>query len=346
MLVVLVFLILLIFKNPFEPTHPQTFNEGEANEFTIYPKDYPGGHGMNPMLRNPWMVIHPPILFIGYALITIPFAAGLGYSITGDKSWTKSSIQWSRLAWLFLSLGIGIGAVWAYIALGWGGYWAWDPVEVAGLIPWITLSAFLHTQLMNKRKNEYKIITPLLGTFTFLLVLFATFITRSGLWTSVHAWSETEVGQILGGTMIITFVLSLVIILFSFFKRGDMPTFGLASDEEQIENQEKRKYNWDSITMLATVIIFAVLTIVTLIVLMSTMGKFTPEAYETRLTPFVIILMIIMSICLCWRYFGFYRCTFSRIQLNHFMLVQSMTLILLGSLTLILLASWYHLRCF
>lgn len=306
MLVVLIFLILLVMNDPFEPTHLHEVKTADGSKFTIDPDNYPGGHGMNPMLRNPWMVIHPPVLFIGYALITIPFAAGLGYSITGDKNWTKISLQWSRLAWLFLTLGIGIGAVWAYVALGWGGYWAWDPVEVAGLIPWITLSAFLHTQLMNKRKNEYKMITPLLGAITFLLVLFATFITRSGFWTSVHAWSESEVVMILMATMIITLILSLIIILVSFLRREDLPTFeqGQTSEEGQIEGEEDKKYNWDSLTMLTTVIIFAVLTVVTLFVLMDTMERFSPEAYETRLAPFVTILMIIMSICLCWRYFG------------------------------------------
>ena len=299
-LVVLVFLILLIIKDPFEPIHLHEIKDSDGAIGTIDPEDYPGGHGMNPMLRNIWMVIHPPLLFIGYAFITIPFAASLAYSITNDRKWTKISLQWSRLAWLFLTLGIGIGAIWAYIALGWGGYWSWDPVEVASLIPWITLSAFLHTQLMNKRKNEYGIITPLLGTVTFVLVIFATFITRSGLWTSVHAWSETEIGLVLIATMVCTLVLSALIILRSFIIRNRLKNIVEKNNDTGMEKQN----NWDSLAMMGTIIIFATLTLITFVVLINTRGEIKPEYYETKLAPFVLILLAVMSICLCWRYFG------------------------------------------
>ncbi len=250
MLVVIVFLILLLFNDPFEPTHPQVFNEGEDNEFRINPENYPDGHGMNPMNRNFWMVIHPPLLFIGYALITIPFAASISYAITNDKKWTKISLQWSRLAWLFLTLGIGVGALWAYVAIGWGGYWFWDAVEVGSLVPWITLSAFLHMQLMNKRKSEYRIITPILGTVTIVLVLFATFITRSGLWTSIHAWSETEVGLILMVVMILILIISALTIIYSFILRK------IQNAPISIPKPDLRKFKFRYI-----VVIFSILSI-------------------------------------------------------------------------------------
>jgi cytochrome c-type biogenesis protein CcmF len=296
MLVVLVFMILLVVKDPFVATHVAELTNAQGDKFTLDPKDYPGGHGLNPMLRNFWMVIHPPLLLIGYALITIPFAAALAYSINNDRKWSKISIQWSRWAWLFLTLGLGIGALWAYVALGWGGYWAWDPVEVGGLVPWITLSAFMHTQLMNKRKNQYKIITPILGTVTFLLVLFATFITRSGLWASVHSWSETEIGQILVGTMIFTIVASGLIILRSYIIRTRL--------QPDYEYFSQDQLNWDSLSMIITIIIFTILTVLTFIGLIVTMGKPSPQFYETRLGPFVVILMVALAICLTWRYFG------------------------------------------
>jgi cytochrome c-type biogenesis protein CcmF len=298
-LVVLVFLILLLINDPFEPTHAQTFNKGESTEFTIHAEDYPAGHGMNPMLRNPWMVIHPPLLFIGYAFITIPFAAGLSYSITGDKNWTKISLQWSRLAWLFLTLGIGIGAVWAYLALGWGGYWAWDPVEVGSLIPWVTLSAFMHTQLMNKRKNQFNYLTPIFGTATFVLVIFATFITRSGMWVSVHAWSETEVGLILLSTMVVTIALAAVIIIRAFILNYNRNRRLGISAYDNLDEMDA-----DTINMIATIVIFIIATIIIFYVLMITMGQVKPEEYEMRLTPVVLILMVVLSICLTWRYFG------------------------------------------
>ncbi|MCK5559454.1 MAG: cytochrome c biogenesis protein CcsA [Thermoplasmata archaeon] len=297
MIVALVFLILLVIKNPFEATHSMTFNEGEQNEFTIQADDYPAGHGMNPMLRNIWMVIHPPVLFIGYAFVTIPFAASLAYSITNDRKWTEISTQWSRLAWLFLTLGIGIGGLWAYIALGWGGYWAWDPVEVGSLVPWITLSAFLHTQLMNKRKNQYGIITPILGTLTFLLIIFATFITRSGMWESVHSWTETEIGWVLLITMIGTIILSSIIIIISFILRFQKGTY-----DGFFENT--KKFNWDSLSMLGSVIIFVLLTIIVFIGLIMTMRKPNIALYETSLAPAIFILLGAMAVCLGWRYLG------------------------------------------
>jgi cytochrome c-type biogenesis protein CcmF len=295
MLVIIVFMILLVMKDPFEPTHPQVFNEGKDNEFTIDPEDYPDGHGMNPMNRNFWMVIHPPLLFIGYGLITIPFAASISYSINDDKKWTKISLQWSRLAWLFLTLGIGIGALWAYVAIGWGGYWFWDAVEVGSLVPWITLSAFLHVQLMNKRKNDYGILTPIFGTVTFVLILFATFITRSGLWDSLHAWSESEVGQILMVTMVATLILCSIIILRALLLRWKT----IYKRLEKLSD-----YKWDSIFMFGTIIIFIIFTIIVFYVLVDTMGIVNAAFYETKLLPFTIILLVVMAVCLCWRYFG------------------------------------------
>ena len=296
LMVVAVFLILLIIKDPFEPTHIIDFKFIGGGSDTIAPADFPNGKGLDPMLRNIWMLVHPPILFIGYALITVPFAASLSYSITGDRKWTAISLQWSRLAWLFLTLGIGIGAVWAYIAQGWGGYWGWDPVEVASLLPWITLTAFLHIQLRNMRKNEYGTVTPIFGTITFVLVLFATFITRSGLWVSIHAWSETEVGWVLLTAMIGTIIVSALIILRSFLIRNR------PNGQETTEVEEEN--NWDSLTMIATVMIFTIFTLIIVIGLIVTMNKVNPSFYETRLMPFIVVLLMVMSVCLCWRYFG------------------------------------------
>ncbi len=295
--VAVVFLILLVLNDPFEPVHEHELSNNAAYD----PEDFPGGFGMNPMQRNIWMVIHPPLLFIGFALITIPFAASIGYALTNDKKWTKISLQWSRLAWLFLTLGIGIGAIWAYLALGWGGYWGWDPVEVGSLVPWITLTGFMHAQLMNKRKNEYSIMTPILGTVTFVLVIFATFITRSGLWTSVHAWSETEVGLILMATMICTLVLAALIILRAFILKNNKNKRD-NNDDEGVDGDEE--YNWEKITMITAIIIFAIMAFLTFVGLLVTMQKVDTSFYETRLAPFTIILMIVLSVCLCWRYFG------------------------------------------
>jgi cytochrome c biogenesis factor len=297
MLAVIVFMVLLLVKDPFEATHPFTVNYSDGTTGIKDPANYPGGNGLNPMLRNIWMSIHPPLLFLGYAWITIPFGASLAYSITGDKRWTMISTQWSRLAWLFLTLGIGIGALWAYVAIGWGGYWFWDAVEVGGLVPWLTLTALMHTQIRNKRNDEYGIISPILATLTFVLVIFATFVTRSGLWTSVHAWSETEVGQILLATMILTLVFSSIIILRSFIIRH-------SASVRRDENYKYLPESWNSYLMYGTFIIFMFLTLITFIGLIVTMKSPNPGFYETRLAPVIFIMLMVLSICLAWRFFG------------------------------------------
>ncbi len=185
------FLLVLVIQQPFHST--------------VMPALF--GYGMNPLLRNPWMAIHPPVLFAGYALLTIPYAAAVGYLLTDDIRWTDISRFWGRMAWLFLTLGIGIGGFWAYEVLGWGAwYWSWDPVETSSLVPWVTATAFLHCQ-SRLRRGEYKIATPLLAVVSFILVIFATFVTRSGLWASVHSWQEFA----LEGQVVAIFLCALVI---------------------------------------------------------------------------------------------------------------------------------------
>jgi ABC-type transport system involved in cytochrome c biogenesis permease subunit len=131
------------------------------------------------------MIVHPVLEFAAYALTVIPLAAALSYLITDDRKWTEISLTWSRFAWLFYTLAIGIGALWAYNVLGWGGYWAWDPVETANLIPWIALTGFLHAQSHYRKNRGYTFVAPLLAISVFLLTIFATFETRSGLVESV-----------------------------------------------------------------------------------------------------------------------------------------------------------------
>lgn len=149
----------------------------------------PDGFGLNPLLRTPLMVIHPPIVFAAYAFSGILFAASIAILASNDKRWTFDALTFGRASWLFISLGIVIGAIWAYTVLGWGGYWGWDPVETANLIPWIALTAFLHAAFMNRRKGSYGNLAPLLGIISFSLVLFTTFETRSGYVESVHSFA-------------------------------------------------------------------------------------------------------------------------------------------------------------
>ncbi|SJZ56515.1 heme lyase CcmF/NrfE family subunit [Selenihalanaerobacter shriftii] len=168
----------------------------EANPFTelgFVPQD---GQGLNPMLQNVGMVIHPVTLYLGYVGFTVPFAyamAALFLKKTG-AIWIKLTRRWTLVAWLFLSIGIISGGQWAYVELGWGGYWAWDPVENASLLPWLTSTAFLHSVMIQERKGMLKVWNVLLIIITFVLTLFGTFLTRSGILSSVHAFGQSDVG--------------------------------------------------------------------------------------------------------------------------------------------------------
>ncbi len=162
--------------------------------FTATPEFFlqgrPDGNGLNPTLVSPFMLIHPPLMFVAYALTTLPAAAVLGHLASGHDRWSTVSLGPSRLNWLLYTTAMGLGGIWAYYTLGFGGYWAWDPVEVANLLPWLALTLYLHAQLHHLRHGRYRVIGPFLGLLPFLLTLFSTISTRSGLWVSVHAFTD------------------------------------------------------------------------------------------------------------------------------------------------------------
>jgi cytochrome c-type biogenesis protein CcmF len=154
------------------------------------------GRGLNPLLQYWTMVIHPPMLYLGYVGFTVPFAFAMGSLITkqpGD-SWIHTTRRWTIVTWLFQSTGILLGQGWAYAVLGWGGYWAWDPVENASLLPWITATAFLHSVMMQEKKGMMKVWNMVLISATFFLCIFGTFLTRSGVVSSVHAFAQSPIG--------------------------------------------------------------------------------------------------------------------------------------------------------
>ena len=154
------------------------------------------GNGLNPLLQYPEMVIHPPMLYLGYVGVTVPFAFALGALIMkypGEK-WIHITRRWTMVTWLFLTCGIFLGAHWAYEVLGWGGYWGWDPVENASLLPWLTMTAFLHSVMMQEKRGMMKMWNVWLIFTTFLLAIFGTFLTRSGVVSSVHAFAQSGIG--------------------------------------------------------------------------------------------------------------------------------------------------------
>ncbi|MBI1829857.1 MAG: heme lyase CcmF/NrfE family subunit [Deltaproteobacteria bacterium] len=181
MLTALFFLSMLLFVTP--PFERLAFTPGE-------------GQDLNPLLQNYWMTIHPPALYTGFVGCSIPFAFGMAALATGrlDDVWIRTTRRWTLLAWFFLSLGNLFGAEWAYRVLGWGGYWAWDPVENAAFMPWLTCTAFLHSVMIQEKKNMLKVWNMVLVILTFLLTIFGTFLTRSGVISSVHSFTQSGLG--------------------------------------------------------------------------------------------------------------------------------------------------------
>src|SRR6516162_3667783 len=187
-------------------TTVQTFflllNNFIANPFQMLAQDkliiaVPDGNGLSPLLQYPAMAIHPPMLYLGYVGFAVPFAFAIGSLITRQpgEGWIHTTRRWTLVTWLFQSCGIMLGAAWAYHVLGWGGYWGWDPVENASLLPWLSGTAFLHSVMMQEKKGMMKVWNIVLVSATFLLALFGTAITRGGLVQSVHAFARSDIGK-------------------------------------------------------------------------------------------------------------------------------------------------------
>jgi cytochrome c-type biogenesis protein CcmF len=163
-----------------------------SNPFQLMDFTPADGRGLNPQLQNYWMTIHPPTLYLGFTAFTVPFAFAVSALLSGrlDTRWITTTRRWTLLAWFFLTNGIIFGMMWAYVELGWGGYWFWDPVENASLLPWLTGTAFLHSVMIQEKRGMLKLWNVLLILATFLLSIFATFLTRSGLIESVHSFAQ------------------------------------------------------------------------------------------------------------------------------------------------------------
>lgn len=169
------------------------------------------GRGLNPLLRHPGMIIHPPMLYLGLVGFTVPYAFAMAALISGklDDEWIHTTRRWTLVAWLFLSLGLILGGRWAYDVLGWGGYWGWDPVENASFMPWLAGTAFLHSVMIQEKRHMFKVWNMVLIIVTYLLVIFGTFIVRSGLVSSVHTFAESSIGWFFFGFIAIMILFSV-----------------------------------------------------------------------------------------------------------------------------------------
>jgi cytochrome c-type biogenesis protein CcmF len=215
-LVTLVFFLamVVVFENPFERLWQVSASSVIKTMFPpigaelVFQQD---GRGLNPLLRHPGMVFHPPMLYLGFVSFVMPYAFAIAALITGrtDDRWIRLTRRWTLIAWLFLSLGLLLGSRWAYDVLGWGGYWAWDPVEIAAFMPWLAGTAFLHSVMIQEKRGMLKQWNMVLIILTYDLVIFGTFLTRSGVLSSVHAFAQSAIGPLFFVFIGLTFIVSL-----------------------------------------------------------------------------------------------------------------------------------------
>src|SRR3954468_13747622 len=210
------------------------------------------GRGLNPQLQNVGMVIHPPMLYLGYISITIPFAFAVAALLSRrlDVGWLHAIRKWTLVSWLLLSVGITLGMWWAYVELGWGGYWAWDPVENASFLPWLTMTAFLHSVMIQEKRGMLKRWNFGLIIGTFMLSIFGTFITRSGVIASVHSFTQSNVGYFFLAFLVVAAILSFTLLY---------TRWGLLQAEVQLESVLSREAAFLFNNLLLVGIAFSVL---------------------------------------------------------------------------------------
>lgn len=251
------------------------------------------GVGLNPLLRHPGMVIHPPMLYLGFVSFVIPFAFAIAAMVTRrtDDRWIRITRRWTLVAWLFLSLGLILGGRWAYDVLGWGGYWGWDPVEIAAFMPWLTGTAFLHSVMVQEKKGMLKRWNMILIILTYSLVIFGTFLTRSGVLSSVHAFAQSAIGPAFFIFIGVTFVGSLALLISRW-------------DSLKSENQLGSMFSREALFLLNNLLFISILVvcfwgvIFPLISELATGQKVTvgPLFYERATAPLWLGLLILMGV--------------------------------------------------
>lgn len=269
-----------------------------ANSMPYYPQD---GGGLNPLLRHFGMIGHPPTTYLGFTGFVIPFAFAIAALITGQSrsdEWIRTTRRWTLVAWIFLSIGLILGGRWAYDVLGWGGFWGWDPVENAMLMPWLTGTAFLHSVMMTEKRGMMKKWNMVLIILTYSLSLFGTFITRTGVISSVHAFAKSALGPAFFAFIGLTFLGSVTIL----YKRWDT-----LESEHSLESFISRESAFVLQNMLFLAITFVVFwgTIFPLISELVTGNKITvgPPYFQKASSPLFFVLVLLMGIAplFAWR---------------------------------------------
>lgn len=278
LLIQLLLTVLCVEKSPFRPIEESVLD----------------GVGLNPLLQDPWMAIHPPIIFVGYALLAVPFAYCCGALIEKDMGtgWMNSVRRWGLCAWAFLGAGIFIGGYWAYKVLGWGGYWGWDPVENSSLVPWLVTGVMLHVLCTAKIRPAVIPMVHLSVIFTYTLVIYGTFLTRSGILGdfSVHSFSGTEIGLMLAvadGTVLLAGLILMIV------------RAGLLTQGEMYTDHNSREFFMllgSLLIVFASAIVFIGMSMPLLTQLVSKPAAVNTDFYVRTLMPLAVVLMLVMGI--------------------------------------------------
>ncbi len=301
-IVLLAFLGVTLFSGnqPFAPINPAYLDEnGELSQIAAQT------FGMNMLLQHWAMAVHPPTLFVGYAGFTIPFAYAVATLILNDSSveWVNRSTPYTMVSWFFLTIGIGLGAVWAYVVLGWGGYWGWDPVENASLLPWLCGLALIHSFTVVRQRGAFKRWAPFCACLAFSFVVLGTFITRSGIVDSVHAFQGDAVSLVLFLALILVSLLAGIVGVAVRWK-------SFASDEangDEIESfaSKDAAYYINNMVVLIFAFVLAYFTIASALPTWLPLGgmSVTTGTYESIARPLGIIYCLLMAVCplLSWK---------------------------------------------
>ncbi len=297
-------MLILVFENPF--MRLWAFPDGSvekhifapAGTTLFFPRD---GNGLNPLLRHPGMILHPPMLYLGFVAFVVPYAFAIAALVTGrtDDRWIRITRRWTLWAWLFLSLGLVLGGRWAYDVLGWGGYWGWDPVEISAFMPWLSGTAFLHSVMIEEKRGMLKHWNMILIITTYALVIFGTFLTRSGVLSSVHAFAQSAIGPAFFAYIGATFLISMGLL---FYRWNDL----------KAKNQMTSLLSREALFLLNNLLFMGILVICfwgvifPLISELATGHKVTvgPPFYERATAPLFAALLLLMGVAplSAWRH--------------------------------------------
>jgi len=272
------FCVLIFFANPFEAIN-------------VFPIE---GKGINPLLRHPGMYIHPPLLMSGLSLITIPFVLSHGsiYDKTNNPEWKKYLRTWALISWAVLGAGLLIGAWWAYTILGWGGYWGWDPIENVGLMPWLVLTAFIHSIIVEERRGMFRLWNVILISIAYILALLGIFINRGGPVVSVHSFAASTLGFLFLSYLIVMSVFALMTIMINYRR--------LKNDQNKINSYLSREVSFllNNILLVATslVVLWGVIFPVISILFTGTEISVSAPYFNKTAGPLLLCVVLLMGI--------------------------------------------------